>query len=409
MKTYYSFIVIAFLLILGQNLVAQSVETRGRISNSIYMYENQKQQVDGTTGATKIARFYQTVRFQAKFKKLANLKINLAGRALTESGDNDLTDEQRFKAYQLSISGNNLFSNRLDFEIGRQFLHPGVVLGSLDGANVVVRPIKNLEWQIYGGVETHLLNALKIYEADDATVYGSALTYRNIFQTNIQAVYLQKTRNSENQWQIAGLNLINRSLNNLTILMQGHYDLVNERFHRLYLSSTYRFPKKLSVNAYLKQQYPQVYGDSYFQIFNVSQYQLAGISLAYALTDVYSINGSFQGVQLEEGYGNRMILSLNDRNGSLGMVYETGDLGEQLGFMLDYGYEILPDLITSLSVDYSRYRFEEIFDYENQLANAVGVAYNFTEHWRFKIEYQWLNNKFLKSDQRILNHIHFIW
>ncbi|MEJ2542510.1 MAG: hypothetical protein P8Y99_00415, partial [Calditrichaceae bacterium] len=164
-----------------------------------------------------------------------------------------------------------------------------------------------------------------------------------------------------------------------------------------------------SVNAYLKQQYPQVYGDSYFQIFNVSQYQLAGLSLAYAITDVYSINGSFQGVQLEEGYGNRMILSLNDRNGSLGMVYETGDLGEQLGVMLDYGYEIIPDLITSLSVDYSRYRFEEVFDYENQLANAVGVAYNYTKHWRFSLEYQWLNNKFTESDQRILNHIHYIW
>lgn len=408
MKTFYSFMIVTFLLLLGQNLIAQPVETRGRISNSIYMYENQKQ-VDGVTSATKVTRFYQTVRFQAKFKNLANIKLNLAGRALTEFSDNDLTDEQRFKAYQVSISGNNLFSNRLDFVIGRQFLHPGVALGSLDGANIVVRPMKNLEWQVYGGVETHLLNALKVYEADDATVYGSALTYRNIFQTNFQAVYLQKMCASENQWQIAGLNLVNRSLSNLTVLMQGHYDLVNKRFHRLYLSSTYRLPKSLSVNVYLKQQCPQIYGDSYFQIFDVSQYQLAGLNLAYALSDVYSINGSFQGVQLEEGYGNRIILSLNDRNGSLGAVYETGDLGEQIGVMLDYGYEIFPDLIASLSVDYSRYRFEEIFDYENQLANAVGVAYNFSKHWRFNLEYQWLNNKFMESDQRILNHIHYIW
>ena len=408
MRTYSAFKAVTILLILGQYLAAQSVETRGRISNSVYMYEDQKQ-VDGVTSATKVTRLYQTLRYQAKFKNLANLKINLAGRALTELGDSDLTDEQRFKAYQLSVSANHLFSNRLDFEIGRQFFHPGLVLGSLDGANVVVRPIKNLEWQVYGGVETHLLNALKVYEADEATVYGSKITYHNMFQTNIQAVYLQKLRAGASQWQIAGLNLLNCSLNNLTILMQGHYDLVNERFHRLYLSSTYRFQNRLSANFYLKQQYPQIYGDSYFQIFNVSQYQLAGLSLAYALNDVYSINGSFQGVQLKEGYGNRMILCLNDRNGSLGMVYETGDLGEQLGVMLDYGYEIFPDLIASLSVDYSRYRFEEIYDYENQLANAVGVAYNFTKHWRFNLEYQWLNNKFMKSDQRVLNHIHYIW
>ena len=193
MRTYSAFKAVTILLILGEYLAAQSVETRGRISNSVYMYEDQKQ-VDGVTSATKVTRLYQTLRYQAKFKNLANLKINLAGRALTELGDSDLTDEQRFKAYQLSVSANHLFSNRLDFEIGRQFFHPGLVLGSLDGANVVVRPIKNLEWQVYGGVETHLLNALKVYEADEATVYGSKITYHNMFQTNIQAVYLQKLR-----------------------------------------------------------------------------------------------------------------------------------------------------------------------------------------------------------------------
>ncbi len=116
-----------------------------------------------------------------------------------------------------------------------------------------------------------------------------------------------------------------------------------------------------------------------------------------------------QGVQLEEGFGNRYMLSLDNPNGSIGIIYETGDLGEQLGFMLDYGYEIIPDLTASFSIDYSRYRFEEVYAFDKQLANALRLDYKFTKNWRFDLEYQWLNNRIMDSDQRILNHIQFIW
>ena len=91
------------------------------------------------------------------------------------------------------------------------------------------------------------------------------------------------------------------------------------------------------------------------------------------------------------------------------IVYETGDLGDQAGIVLDYGYEFFPGFIASLSIDYSRYRFEEIYDYESQLANALRAVYKFSKHWRVDLEYQLLNNRFKESDHRVLNHIHFVW
>lgn len=395
-------------------LLSQNIETRGRITNSVYVYDDslQKSYVDASSGATesKHVRLYQFLRFQAIATDWNNLTFSLAARALTDlNPDMDIDAERRFNAYRLSIGARGLFDNFLDFELGRQFLHPGVVLGSLDGLNLKLHPVQNLEWQLYGGVESHLYRAMELYEPDDAAVFGTSVKYRDLAANDLQLVYLQKNRSGEEQWQITGLNLNNYMANNLVFLMQAHYDMVNSRFHRLYVSGRYNWNNKFSAGIYVKQQYPQVYGDSYFRMFDISQYRLIGGDVAYALTSRYSVNTTFQTVMLEEGYGNRAIVSINDPNGSIGIIFETGDLGEQVGALLNYGYEIIPELLASLSVDYSRYRFEEIYEYESQLANAARLDYRFNRNWRAVAEYQWLTNRIKDSDQRILNHIHFIW
>lgn len=407
-------LILCLILIFASVLHSQNIQTRGRITNSVYVYDDtlSRAYIDASSGATesKHVKLYQFLRFQAVAPEWKDLTVSVAARALTDLNPNvDIDSERRFNAYRLSIGAKGLFNNFLDFELGRQFLHPGVILGSLDGLNLKLRPIKNLDWQLYGGVESHLFRAFHLYEADDATMFGTALKYRNLWRNDLQLVYLQKNRSGEEQWQISGLNLNNHMVDNLVLLLQAHYDLVNSRFHRLYFSSRYNWNNKISAGLYAKQQYPQVYGDSYFQIFDIKQYRLVGVDASYAITERYSTNLTFQSVMLEEGYGNRAILSFSDPNGSIGIIYETGDLGEQVGAMVSYGYEFMPDLLASASVDYSRYRFEEIYDYESQLANAVRLSYKYSRHWRADLEYQWLTNRIKDSDQRILNHIHFIW
>jgi len=397
---------ICLLLLMSSLLAAQSVQFNGFVRNSVYAYSAPK--APGSDDTELHTRLYQTLRTDATFNQLGGWQLHLAGRALTDLADSDLGDLKRFKAYRLSISKRNLF-NMIDLEIGRQFLHPGVVLGSLDGLNLTLKPLNWLSWQLYGGVESHLLRAAKVYAFDEATVFGSKLKFKNLFNSSASLVYLQKNYQSETQWQLAGINLSNNSLKNLLLLMQAHYDLVNSRFHRLYLSGRYQFNSKFLVNAYVKQQYPQIYNNSYFQIFEVKRYLLSGFSLIYQLNDRWALNGTMQGVQLDEGYGNRFIAMVSNRCGSLGLVYETGDLGNQLGALFDYRYQLMKNLLLNLSVDYSRYRFEERYDYDSQLANAIGLNYQFSDHWNVQLEYQWLQNADYKSDQRILNHISFVW
>ncbi|RLD11365.1 hypothetical protein DRI50_10125 [candidate division KSB1 bacterium] len=399
--------VLCLVLLWSGVLFSQTVKTNGYVRNSVYSYATQKG--NGSTETKTHTRLYQTLNVNAALGQLPNIQLHFAGRALTDLAQTDLEDIKRFKAYRLSVSGKGLFHNFLDFELGRQFLYPGVLLGSLDGLNLILKPWKYLNWQIYGGVESHLLRAFKIYEPDEATVFGSRIKLNHLLNTNWHLIYLQKMYHSKTQWQIVGLNLANYSLPNLTVLLQSHYDLVNSRLHRLYLSARYRFNRKLMFSGYVKQQYPQVYNTSYFEIFEVEKYLLAGFNAAYQLSNRFNVTAMVQGVQLDEGYGNRFIVTLGDANGSLGLIYETGDLGNQLGLLMDYRYEILHNLMATISVDFSRYRFEKRFDYDSQIANALGLSYRFSRHWNARLEYQWLTNTNFKYDQRILNHINFIW
>lgn len=406
MKKLHIFIVCGILFGMFA-LNAQTVtKTSGFLRNSVYTYAVPK--TIGSSETEMHTRLYQTIGFEvAPFGP--NIRMHFAGRALTDLNDSNLDDVKRFKAYRLSISGKGLFHNLVDFELGRQFLYPGVILGSLDGLNLVLKPFSFFSWQLYGGVESHLLRAFKMYEFAEATVFGTRFMFHNLWNTNVHLVYLQKEFHSQTQWQIVGLNVSNFSIHNLTLLLQSHYDLVNKRFHRLYLSAQYQFNKKLIVSAYVKQQYPQVYNTSYFEIFEINRYLLSGLSVAYQINNRFNITSVIQGVQLQEGYGNRFILSFGDRNGSVGMIYELGDLGNQIGFLADYRYQILHNLLATLHVDFSRYRFEKRFDYDSELANALGLSYRFSKHWNARLEYQWLTNDRYKYDQRILNHINFIW
>ena len=392
--------VLLCLMIASPALVsAQTIETRGRLSNSTYVYQDRD---------TTHVRLYQYIRFQAISHELNNLSLNVDARVLSDL-EETLPDEYRYNAFRLSVSATDLFNNLLDFEIGRQFLHPGVTFGSLDGLNLIFKFSPRVCWQVYGGVQSNLFSGFKIYKPDEAAVYGSTLKYRNFYDTNIELAYLRQQTKDAVQWEIAGLNLTNSSITNIYFTGQFHYDIVNSRLHRVFVSGRYMPAERFSAVLSYKQQFPQIFGDSYFQIFTFEKYRQAGLNLWYSLTERFGVAVDYHLIMLEEGKGNRIIASIMDRNGSLGVVYETGDLGDQLSLLLNYGYEFMDGLIGSVSVDYTRYRFEEGYDFENQMGNTARLAYRLSPNWQIDLEYQWLNNKFKDSDHRLLNHIHFIW
>lgn len=395
MKTKVSFII--GLLLVASFAQAQGIKFHGRVSNSVYAFDNLDTQV----------RLYQRLRLNAEVPDL-KLKFNTSMRVFTDL-DSSFSDEQRYNFYTLNLEARQVFGTPVDLQLGRQFLHPGTVLGALDGLKAQVNLGQKMAVTLYGGVESHFARAVKIYETDDALVGGGLFDYRELYNSHLQLLYLQKNTSEETIWQLAGLNLTNNSLPHTQIRTQLHYDLQNSRFHRLFLGATHQRGDKFSIALAFKSQFPQIYANSFYTIFEPDPYQHYTLSASYKIFAPFYVNGFFQFLQTEDASANRLMLSLNNQNGNLGLMYESGDLGEQISLVADYGLEIIDNLMASLSVDYSRYKVEEIYEFENQLANAARLSYRFGKHWICDLEYQWLTNRLKDSDSRILNHIHFTW
>jgi hypothetical protein len=389
---------------------AQKVVTKGRFTNSIYAFEPLA--FRGSEESETNVFLYQFLRFEAKIKEYNNLSFNYDTRALTNL-QHDIESEFRFRVNRLSLSAQDLFSGFLDIEAGRFFYHPGVTFGSLDGLDLVLKPTQNLRVKLYGGVESHLYRSYRVYNLEDATAYGGSIKYFNLAQTDIQASYLEKKRNENTQWQITGLHLSNYSLRDWKFLLQTHYDIANSRMQRFFFSTRWTPSKDMHFYLNLKQQHPEIYADSYYndeeKFGKFTNYERAGLGGTFYLSREYWISADYNYFRIEGGNGHKIIASVSNYNGTVGVVYETGDLGDQLGFIVSYGYEFIPGLVGSLAFDYQRYRFSEIYSYEDQFANSLRLNYKITDQWRIDFVYQLLSNRFKDTDHRFLNHIHFIW
>ncbi len=378
-------------------LYALGLIFHGSAKNSAYSYESDKAHT----------RIYQYGRLSLATTN-SRLTLSTSFRALTDANQT-LGNDQRFKAYSLNLKIADLLWRRIDISVGRQFLHPGTVLGALDGLSVDVKVLKNLSLQLYGGSEGHFDRALKTYDIDDSFVAGGLVHVKKLFDSNLQLLYLQKNNQSDIYWQLAGLNIDNNSLAHTSFRLQSHYDLQNERMHRLLFSARRDWSERILTTVEYRSQYPQIYANSFFTIFQPEAYRQYRVAGAVEFLPSYYIEAEARLIKIESENANRLFLSLYNEDGSIGFFYENGYLGDQVGLAFDYAYQILPKLIASLYIDYSKYRTEEIYEFENQMGNAARLSYRINRHWMVDLEYQWLTNRIKKNDSRVLNHISFIW
>lgn len=396
MKTKTPITILSLLILLLSNGYLYGIDFHGRVSNSVYSFEDTKTRT----------RVYQFANFSLDVPEFANATLNTSFRALTDLSQS-LDSDQRFKAYNLNLKFDKLF-NRVDVTLGRQFLHPGTVLGGLDGLYAKYYITKKMNLAAYGGVESNFQRSFEIYKFEDSFTAGGLFELNRTFGTNFQLFYLQKANEDDLFWQLTGLNVYNSLLKNSIFNLQAHYDILNERFHRLFFMARQGLmDNRLAVSLNFKQQHPQIYANSYFTIFEAEPYNQYQLGLSYNLLKNYFVNAQYRMIQFDDETANQIFATVSNNSGSIGLLYESGYAGDQLSVIFDYAYSITPQLLASLNIDYSRYRTEKIYEFENQIANAVRLSYNFLKRWSVDLEYQWLTNRFKEQDSRILNHIHF--
>ncbi|TFH01756.1 MAG: hypothetical protein E4H13_04000, partial [Calditrichales bacterium] len=226
MKTNLLLVTVLVILLAVTQSFSQDLVTKGRFTNSVYAFEPPI--LRGSEESETHVLLFQYLRFQASMKEYHNLTFNLDTRVVTDLQE-DIDNDIRFRLNRISLSADDLFNGFMDIEVGRIFYHPGITFGSMDGANINLNLSKNLNVELFGGVESYLYSSYKMNSFKDATVYGGTLKYFNFFQTNVNLSYLQKMYDSDIRWQLAGLSLSNYSLKDWKFLLQTHYDIGNSR------------------------------------------------------------------------------------------------------------------------------------------------------------------------------------
>ena len=387
-----------FFLMLGFAVLASAqVKFHGSFRNSIYSYESDQSHT----------RFYQYLRTRT-ISPCKKFIVQTSMRALTDANVS-LTNEERFKVYSLRFDGKGLLDKKLDLAFGRLFLHPGTVLGALDGATVKYSFSRHFSLMAYGGVEGHFQRSFKAYELNDSQVLGGLFNVQRFYASKLQFLYVRKANDAATFWHLTGLNFNTALLPKTILRVQSHYDIENSRMHRFLFSARNTWTDNLMTTLEFKQQFPQIYADSYFTIFTPLAYQRIRLGAAYEFIPNYYVQFFFQHVMFEQDNANQLYATIGNTFGDIGLIWENGYAGDQLAVMLNMFYEVVPNLVASVYVDYSQYRLEEIYEYDNQLANAARLSYRIGRHWTIDVEYQWLTNKYKSSDSRFLNHIAFVW
>ncbi|RPI01729.1 MAG: hypothetical protein EHM72_05830 [Calditrichaeota bacterium] len=376
---------------------AQSGQLNGAFRNSVYLYENHGSHT----------RIYQYLNLKAILPN-NDLTVSTSMRALTDMNES-ITNEERYKLYSLRFDAQNLLHDHIDFAVGRMFLHPGTVLGVLDGGQLTVKPYKNLRLLGYGGVEGVFSRNFQFNSFEDSRVIGGCVEISDFYSTKLQTLYLQKSNENETFWRLTGMNISSNIIPQTVLQLQSHYDLEAQRLHRLQISSRNVWSSSWQTTLEYRKQFPQIYSTSYFSIFTPFAYQRLRLGTSVNISPDYHLQALYQHLFTNGNHADLLSLSTGTPYGDIGVIWENGYAGDQIGLMLNGFFEIFSRLIASFYVDYSKYRVEEIYEYDNLLSNALRLSYRLDDHISIDIEYQWLSNRFKSSDARMLNHISFIW
>ncbi len=388
---------LSIMLMLLASAAFARVEFHGSVRNSIYAYETDETHT----------RLYQYVRLNA-ISPCKKFTAHTSMRALSDLNET-LDSQDRFKLYTLRLDAKGLLNTSLDFSIGRLFLHPGTTLGAVDGATVKYSFAKHCAVTAYGGIESHFKRSFNVYETTDSRVFGGLFTVQKYFKSRLQWLYVRKANESATFWHLSGFNFDTAIVPKTLLRVQSHYDIEQSRMHRLLVSARNTWTSRLMTTLEYKQQLPQVYANSYFTFFTPEAYQRIRFGAAYEFIPNYHFQLNYQYVLFDDDNANQIYATVGNHFADFGLVFENGYAGDQIGLMVDVFYEVMPNFIASVYVDYSQYRVEKVYEYDNQLANAARLSYRIGRHVTIDAEYQWLQNRFQSSDSRFLNHISFVW
>jgi hypothetical protein len=392
---YKKIVLLALFLLLTISIKSESqVRFTGSLQSSLFSWE--------TINETQLLDYYQGLQFKITPANYSNLSFSSYMRFAHRGDPSDWDD----RLYNLAVNWKDN-SNRYQFKLGRQFVYHGVMNGTVDGLLVSAKPSKDINIKFLGGLAATQNRSFGLREMDEANVFGGYLSYRLPFKSKIDVSYFQRSKDGNYIWQVAGGALNGKIKDDLYYNAQLDYNLQTSEIQTMRYRLSY-YLSQWSFYAEYNNQKPRIFEDSYFKIFENEAYSQIRGGATYQFNQ-FQFGLQYLLTSYEEDSNNELHFTFGSNWGMVGLIYQDGFGGDNLGVYGDVRYPIIKNLFLRLYGSYYNYQRHTIEISENATSFSAGFQYNLTKSFQIRAEVQESINSYFKNDTRGLFRLNYFF
>lgn len=362
---------------------------KGTLFTSVYSWEGE---------ASKSTDLYPGLQFVLSNPKIHYFSLHGFGRTIFHQSDSRW-DERIYNLYAKA----KLFS-RGQITIGRQFVYDGVVNGTLDGFGFKFKGENNFHFNVYAGMNAPLYKEAKILNWNNDRTVGFSVGGNFLPGQYVQFSSMKKWISSKKALHMDGL-IVNGRLNSSWFYyINAQYNDAKKKIQRNIIRLTYSKVKWYMDVEYI-HQLPMIYEFSYFNIFESEAFNQIRFNVTRKLSK-YSVTLGYNYTLSEENNTSEFNLVLSRKKNSLGLLYNTGFAGDNLGLYGQVYQRILTNLYLRLYGNYYTYQRYQVDISEEAISYSGGLDYR-TGNFLTRLELQQMSNNLYKSDVRLLLHIFY--
>jgi len=317
-----------------------------------------------------------------------------------------------------------------DLRVGRQAVFGGVHYGSIDGAQIRLRPLDGVEVMAYGGGLTppsqrtdFLQNVEQNWQAGAHVLLylvqdlRLGLSYMNrhrerspfeSFRYDAQLGVLPATIDYGSRANQYGSIDAAYGKGNLWVFGRADYDLNFERLSRAELAATYQALPELGFSLDLAHREPVIAWNSYFALLEASANQEAVLGVDYRLHPRITLHGRFAAVMYDEENAFQASLGASNKYASVMYTKDVSYDGDLDGFNLQLTYPLLcGQLVPHVGAVYSSYALADNLEKSSTWAAVAGAMYRPLRTLFFDVQGQYMTNKIYKSDIRAMARVNW--
>ncbi len=375
--------VVLLLVCLGQ----AQVHLQGSYRSAVYFWQ--------PGGSGRYSDVYQGFRFRLRSEAMPRWSAQGFFRVALLGTDKRLQD--RF--YHLYVQWRHR-TGKWQLRVGRQFLFAGVWNGTYDGAVLSARASRSVQLRLLVGVRAPYERGMRWNAPEQGVSIGAFATWDASSKVRFTFSGVHQQKKGMVLWQLLGLGISGRLRTGLHVTTNLEYNVPTHSVQLFRQLVTYdRGAWQLGLE--FNHQTPRILENSYFRIFKIRGYRQIRSSVGYRLPQAL-ISLQYLYTWYRRDRNHQVIVGVNRRWGNVGLVFQDGFGGNNVGIYGDVQYTLGGKVTLRAHSSYYNYQRYAMEMGEEAAAYAVGMTYRPVSGLRLEGDLQQSINSFYINDLRIL-------